>query len=210
MEEIRICPNHGFYRGESCSCGYKGEQILSKERVEKLGRFISGLLRHFPDKFNLEMDEDGWVDFNSLVKVVIKKYRWANQWLIMAIVSSDQKNRYEIKEGKIRARYGHSVSVKLSDYPDSKEDVLFYGTGEEEAQRIMEIGIKPVNQTFVHLSTTIEKSETVARFRTDTPVILEIDAKKARNDGIKLIKANDYIVLTEEIPPEYIIRAVKL
>jgi putative RNA 2'-phosphotransferase len=210
MEEIRVCPNHGFYRGELCSCGYKGEQILSKERVEKLGRFISGLLRHFPDKFNLEMDEDGWVDFNSLVRVVTKKYRWANQWLVMAIVSSDQKNRYEIREGKIRARYGHSVSVKLSDYPDSDEDVLFYGTGEEEAQRIMEIGIKPVNQTFVHLSTTVEKSETVARFRTDSPVILEIDAKKARRDGIKLIKANDYIVLTEKVPPEYITRAVKL
>jgi len=210
MEEIRVCPNHGFYRGEVCSCGYKGEQILSKERVEKLGRFISGLLRHFPDKFNLEMDENGWVDFNSLVKVVTKKYRWANQWLIMAIVSSDQKNRYEIKEGKIRAKYGHSVNVKLSDYPDSDEDVLYYGTGEEEAQRIMEIGIKPVNQTFVHLSTTIEKSETVARFRTDNPVILEVDAKRARDSGIRLIKANNYIVLTEKIPPEYIKRSIKL
>jgi len=210
MEEIRICPEHGFYRGELCTCGYRGEQVLDKERVERLGRFISGILRHFPDRLNLEMDENGWVDFNSIVKIVSRKYRWANQWLIMAIVGSDQKNRYELKEGKMRARYGHSVRVKLNDYPLSEEEVLYYGTGEEEAHRIMEIGLKPVNQTFVHLSTTAEKSEKVARFRTDNPVILEIDAKSARENGLRLIKANDYIVLTETVPPEFIIRAVKV
>jgi putative RNA 2'-phosphotransferase len=210
MEEIRVCPEHGFYRGELCICGYKGQQILNKEKVERLGRFISGILRHFPDKFNLEMDENGWVDFNSIVKIVSRKYRWANQWLIMAIVDSDQKTRYEIKEGKMRARYGHSVGVKLRDYLLSEEEVLYYGTGEEEAHRIMEIGLKPVNQTFVHLSTTVEKSEKVARFRTDNPVILEIDAKSARESGLRLIKANEYIVLAETVPPEFIIRTVKV
>lgn len=199
-----MCPEHGFYRGDLCGCGYRGETVLIKERVEKLGRFISGALRHFPQKLNLEMDENGWVDLNSLARIASKKYRWANKWLIKAIVDSDEKNRYEINDEKIRARYGHSVNVELNDYPLSEENSLYYGSGEEEAHRILEIGLKPVYQTFVHLSTTVEKSEKVARFRTDNPVILEVDVENARRNGLRFFKANDYIVLTKEIPPEFI------
>lgn len=206
MEEIRMCPEHGFYRGELCTCGYTGETILTKERVEKLGRFISGALRHFPQKLKLEMDENGWVDFDSLARIASKKYRWANQWLIKAIVDSDEKKRYEIKgeKEKIRARYGHSVNVALNDYPESEESTLYYGTGEEEAHRMLEIGIKPVSQTFVHLSTTVDKSERVAKFRTDSPMILVVDVESAKKSGLRFLKANDYIVLTKEVPPEYV------
>lgn len=210
MEEIRFCPIHGFYRGEVCQCGKKGEVILKRERVEKLGRFISGILRHFPERFGLSMDENGWVDFDNLVRVVRRKFKWANRWIIKALIYSDSKGRYELKDGKIRAKYGHSVNVELNDYPLAEEDILYYGTSEEEAQRLLEVGIKPVNQTYVHLSTTIEKSEEVARLRTDEPIILEIDAKKAKEDGIRIVKANDFIALAKEIPPKYIRKVIRL
>ncbi len=208
MEEIRFCPQHGFYRGELCSCGFKGEVVLEKEKVERLGKFISGLLRHFPHKFGLEMDENGWVDFEALARVVERKYRWASKWLIKALISSDVKKRYEVKNEKIRARYGHSIDLKLSDMPEANEDVLYYSTSEEEASRLLEIGIKPTNQCFVHLSTTFEKSLEVAFLRSEKPIIIEIDAKKAREDGIRIIKANDFIALAKEIPAKYIKKIV--
>ncbi len=210
MEDIRFCPEHGFYRGEVCKCGTRGELILEKEKVEKLGRLISGILRHFPDKFGLNIDENGWVNFESLVRAVRRRYKWVNKWIIKALIYSDEKKRYELNGDKIRARYGHSIDVELNDMPEAEEEVLYYGTSEEEAQRIIEIGIKPVNQTFVHLSSTIEKSEEVARLRTDNPIILEIDAKKARDDGIRIIKANDIIALAKEIPAKYIKRQIKI
>lgn len=204
MEEIRFCPSHGFYRGEACLCGVKGEVILSKEKVEKLGKFVSGILRHFPQKFGLEIDENGWVNFEALARVVSRKYRWANKWLLKAMVYSDEKKRYELRGDKIRARYGHSIYVKLDDMPEAEEDTLYYGTSEEEANRMLEIGIKPVNQTFVHLSTSIERSLEVAGLRTRKPIVFEIDAKQAKADGIKILKANDYIALAKEIPAKYI------
>ncbi|AKG91827.1 RNA:NAD 2'-phosphotransferase [Geoglobus ahangari] len=211
MEDVRICPEHGFYRGESCdTCGYVGEVVIPKDRVERLGKFISGVLRHFPDKFGLEMDENGWVDFERLLRIVSRRYRWANRWVVKALIYSDRKGRYELKDDRIRARYGHSVPVELNDMPEAEEDLLYYGTSEEESVRLLELGIKPVNQTFVHLSTTLEKSEEVARLRTDEPIILEVDARKARDDGIRLIKVNEHIVLAKEIPPEYILREIRL
>lgn len=204
MDEIRFCPSHGFYRGEMCSCGVKGEVVVGKDRVEKLGKFVSGVLRHFPQRFNLEIDENGWVSFEALAKVVSRKYRWANRWVLKAMVYSDEKKRYELKGDKIRARYGHSIDVKLSDMPEAEEDTLYYGTSEEEANRMLEIGIKPVNQAYVHLSTTIERSLEVASLRTKKPIVFEIDAKKAKEDGIRILKANDSIALAKEIPAKYI------
>jgi len=209
MEEIRFCPSHGFYRGETCACGVKGEIVVSKEKVERLGKFVSGVLRHFPQKFGLEIDENGWVSFEDLARLVSRKYRWANRWVLKALVYSDEKKRYEIRGDKIRARYGHSIDVKLNDMPEAQEDTLYYGTSEEEANRMMEIGIKPVNQAYVHLSTTIEKSLEVASLRTRNPIIFEIDAKRARADGIRILKANDSIALAKEIPSKYIKKMIQ-
>ncbi|MCS7119463.1 MAG: RNA 2'-phosphotransferase [Archaeoglobaceae archaeon] len=209
MEDIRFCPKHGFYRGELCSCGFKGEIVLRKEKVERLGKFVSGVLRHFPQKFDLEIDENGWVNFESLVKVVEKKYRWASRWILKALVYSDVKKRYELRDDKIRARYGHSIDVKLSDMPEATEDSLYYSTSEEEASRLLEIGIKPVNQSYVHLSTNFEKSIEVAALRSKKPIILEIDAKKSREDGIKILKANDFIALAKEVPAKYIKKVIQ-
>lgn len=209
MEDIRFCPEHGFYRGELCSCGFKGEVVLKKEKAERLGKFVSGILRHFPEKFGLKVDKNGWVDFESLVRVLEKKYRWANEWVLKALVYSDKKMRYELKEGKIRARYGHSIEVVLDDMPEATEETLYYSASEEEASRLLELGIKPVNQCFAHLSTTFEKSVEVAILRSKKPTIFEIDAKRAREDGIRIIKANDYIALAKEIPAKYIKKIIQ-
>gem|GEM_PF-5634075 len=48
----------------------------------------------------------------------------------------------------------------------------------------------------------------MASIRTDTPIVLEIDARKAREDGIRIVKANDQIALAEEIPAKYIKRQI--
>ncbi|MCS7121497.1 MAG: RNA 2'-phosphotransferase [Archaeoglobaceae archaeon] len=206
MEEVRFCPEHGFYRGKECKCGKLGEVVLEAEKVEKVGRFMSGILRHFPDRFGLNVDENGWVNFESLVRVLKKKFKWVDKWVVKAIVMSDFRERYEIRGDKIRARYGHSIDIKLNDMPEADEEVLFYGTSEEEAQRIVEVGIKPVNRTFIHLTTSVEKSLEAAKQHSDNPVIFEVDAKTARRDGIKIVKANKFIALAREIPPKYIKR----
>lgn len=206
MEEVRFCSEHGFYRGKNCRCGKVGEVVLEAEKVEKLGRLISGILRHFPDKFGLKVDENGWVNLDSLVRALKKNFKWVDKWVLKIIVSSDPKERYEIRENKIRARYGHSIDVELRDMPEADEDVLFYATSEEEAQRLTEVGIKPVNRKFVHLATSAEKSLEAARVRSNNPVLFEVDAKSAKKDGIKIIKANRYIALAKEVPAKYVKR----
>ncbi|MEA2046118.1 MAG: RNA 2'-phosphotransferase [Euryarchaeota archaeon] len=200
---IRRCPEHGFFRGEVCPCGEPGQVLLDDERTEKLGRLVAGALRHFPDDLGLAIDSRGWVDLDSLTKAIRTRYRWADKDLLIALVQSDPKKRYEIEERCIRARYGHSVDVDL-DYPTNTVPALYYGASEEEAGRILEVGLKSASQRYVHLSTTLEKAWFVGTFRTKIPIIIEVDARAAQNDGITMMTVSEAIVISENIPPIYL------
>jgi putative RNA 2'-phosphotransferase len=200
--EIKQCPVHGFFRGPECSCGNPGRFVLSSYKAEKLGKIISGALRHFPTDLGLDMDEHGWVRLDDLIRVIERKYPWARPYHVEAMFDTDDKGRYERKGDMVRARYGHSVGIKL-DFPEADFDLLYYGTSEEEADRILEIGLKPVNQHYVHLSKSIEEAVKVACIRTEHPVIIEVNARQAQEKGIHILDAGP-VCLAHQVPPEFI------
>ncbi len=200
---IKKCQNHGFFRGEACACGEAGTLILSDEQTERLGRFISGALRHFPDDLGLAMNQHGWVDVDVLCDAMRTRYKWANKEKLFSIIKSDEKGRYEVKGNKIRARYGHSVDIDL-DYPENALPELYYGASREEVDILLEKGIRPIKQRYVHLSTSVEKATEVAKIHTEDPVLLVISAEEARNDGVALLAATENIVLAEVIPAKYL------
>lgn len=200
---IKKCPVHGAFRGTECKCGETGSLILDDEQTERLGRFISGALRHFPDDLGLAMNQHGWVDMDVLCDAMRTRYKWANKDKLLSIIESDEKGRYEIQGRKIRARYGHSVNIDL-DYPENALPELFYGASREEVDILLEKGIRPIKQRYVHLSTSVEKALEVARIHTDDPVLIRIDAAEAQQNGVKMLSATDNIVLSEEIPPQYL------
>jgi putative RNA 2'-phosphotransferase len=196
---IKHCSHHGFFRGECCECSAVGTLVLDEAKTEQLGRLVAGALRHFPDDLGLAMDSRGWVDLMSLGDVIHKRHRWADRNMLVALVESDPKKRYEINNDKIRARYGHSVNVDL-DHPENRLPYLYYGANEEEADRILEIGLKSASQRYVHLSTTPEKAWQVGTFRTGNPKVIQIDSASAQDSGIRMMKVNDDIVLSEPVP----------
>jgi putative RNA 2'-phosphotransferase len=200
---IRRCPQHGFFRGEHCECGSAGQLLLDETKTEQLGRLVAGCLRHFPGDLGLVMDGQGWVDLTSLGQVVASRHRWAGKELVIALVQSDSKQRYEIAGDRVRARYGHSMDVEL-DHPENELPRLYYGASEEEADRILEIGIKPASQKYVHLSTTAEKAWHVATFRTGNPRVIQAEAAAAQQAGVKMMTVNDDIVISDMIPARFL------
>jgi putative RNA 2'-phosphotransferase len=200
---IKNCQKHGFFRRDVCTCGDAGTLILNDEQTERLGRFISGALRHFPDDLGLAMNQHGWVDVDFLVDAMRTRYKWSSKEKLFSIIESDEKGRYELKGNKIRARYGHSVDVDL-DYDENTQPELYYGASREEVDILLEKGIRPVKQRYVHLSTSADKAREVAKIHTEDPVLLVINAREAQNDGVAILSATENIVLSDEIPPQYL------
>ncbi|MEF8848085.1 MAG: RNA 2'-phosphotransferase [Candidatus Thermoplasmatota archaeon] len=202
------CKKHGYYRDETCPiCGEKGKFIMNDKEMSALSRIMAGALRHFPDKMGVEMDGRGWVDISSLIEAIgtgRSGFNWLRPYHIEALVYTDPRGRYQIDGGMVRATYGHSIEVNLNDLPKSDLEEFYYPVTEEEADIIVEGGLHPTDRNKVHLSGTVEKALEAGRVRTDNPLILKINGKKARGDGIDIYKAGNDVYITDRIDAKYI------
>lgn len=205
---LRECREHGYFRAEYCPvCGEEGRFLMNSEELDRLSRTLAGILRHFPERFDLEVDRYGFVDLRRFVDAIQAKqrrYHWLRPHHILAIIETDNKGRYEFKNGMIRATYAHSFDVDLDPSNVGIPDALYYPATEEEVDIILETGIKPSDRKRVHLSKTIGDAVNAGRVRTESPVILEVDVKSASDDGVVIQKAGKTVYLAEEIDRKYL------
>jgi len=169
----------------------------------KVSKYMSYLLRHNPD--GLSMDEYGYVDLDKLVRKIRERFQ-VDENFIRKIVENSERRRFEISGNKIRALYGHSIPISLELEEDTSKKVFYHGTTPEAALKILREGLKPMKRRWVHLSPTVKIAREIGYRRTRSPVILEIDAERARRDGFKFYKATDKVYLCQAIPPKYIKR----
>src|SRR2546421_12155152 len=107
---LKECRSHGYFREEFCPhCGDEGKFLLNDEEVEILGRTMAGVLRHFPERYGLEMDAHGWVDlrdFLTAVPIRSGRLRVLRQHHGAGLIETGPKGRYPFEDGKIRATDG--------------------------------------------------------------------------------------------------------
>lgn len=171
--------------------------FLDENQRERLSRLMAFHLRH---DAAIERTPEGFVDIQKLTEVIRRKIKWVKPQHIREVAIFDTKGRYELDRQLIRARYGHSVEVKL-DYPEANVDVLYYAVAPEAVPRATAEGLKPLARKMVHLSPTVERALEAGRVRTENPVVLEVDVKKAKELGIKILRASDRVYLAPEVPP---------
>ncbi len=175
---------------------------MSGELRTRISRYMSYLLRHNPE--GLRMDERGYVSLSDLLEKLRRRFPQVDEELVREIVEKSERRRFEIRGGRIREVYGHSIPVNLDLKEDKEVRVLYHGTTPEAAEKILKTGLKPMKRRWVHLSPTIDVAIRVGMRRARKPAILEIDAEKARRNGIRFYKATDQVYLTEYVPPKYI------
>ena len=180
---------------------------MNDAELNSLSRIVAGALRHFPDKLGLMMDGKGWVDISSFIDSLGTSrsgFNWLRPHHIEALVKTDPRERYQIDGGMIRATYGHTIDVTLDDLPIAELDEYFYPVTEEEAEIIIEGGLHPTDRKKVHLSGSIEKALEAGHVRTEDPLVLKIDGKKARKDGVNIYRAGKDVYIADEIDGKYI------
>ncbi len=199
--DLGTCRACGDFEGR-CRCG-KGRILLSYDKRVAVSKFLSGLLRHYAKKFGVKVDEHGWADLSEVTKIVREKYGVGRK-AIELIVKFDEKGRFEIRNGRIRARYGHSIDV-VTDWSESDAipDKLYHATPAKNLRSIMKYGLLPMKRKEVHMCETQHEAIEVGRRHCSDPVLLEIDAKKAVASGISIRKKGK-VYTADRIPPEFI------
>jgi len=208
---LRECQDHGYFRGDTCPiCGDAGRFLMNDQELEQIGRTMAGALRHFPEKFELTMDSQGFVpmrDFVNALKKQRDRWHWVRPHHVIAIIETDPKGRYQVSNDLIRATYGHSISLELNLPTDHIPETLYYPTSKEETDIILETGLKPSDRKMVHLSKTYQDAMNAGKVRVEDPVILEVNAKRAVDEGVVIQRAGRTVFLVQDISSQYLKRA---
>ena len=162
------------------------------------GKQLSFLLRHDTE---YSFDEHGYREVQDLVQ----NHGFTNDEIV-ELVETNDKQRYEFNDdkSKIRARQGHSVNVNVDLKETLPPDVLFHGTATRFLESIREKGILKMSRNYVQLSEKIDTAMEVGG-RHGNPVVLGVDTKTMREDGIKFYLSNNNVWLTEFVDSKYIL-----
>jgi RNA:NAD 2''-phosphotransferase len=203
---IRECEEHGYYRDEYCPiCGEEGKFLMSDYEVEKMGRTMAAILRH--GKFDLDMDDQGFVDMRDIISVVKEnnpRMKWLRPHHIEAMAETDPKGRYQISGSEVRATYGHTIELNLRLPVDNIPDTLYYPSSVDECEALIEAGLFPTDRALVHLSLTYKDALKAGSMKTDDPVILAIDTVGCIDAGIEIGKAAKTVFLCDQVPSEFL------
>ena len=205
---LRQCRTHGHFSGTNCpTCNAEGKFIMSDRESNSLGRILALVLRHAPEKFNVEMDLNGWVNSRELSESIQKQrkhFHWIRGWHFEAIANADEKGRYQVEGEMIRATYGHSIELELDLPTDEIPESLYWPCDLESVPTHMELGITAGDRKHVHLSRTISNAMEAGHVRISRPAILEVDTTRAIADGFTIWRAGKTVFLCEEMPAEYL------
>jgi putative RNA 2'-phosphotransferase len=173
----------------------------------RLSKTVARALRHAPEQFGLELDEHGWTPVQDLLDAL----RWRRpEWKslteadLATMIERSTKRRYEMRDGKIRAYYGHSVQEKVLKATAEPPETLYHGTTAEAAKLILREGLRSMNRQYIHLSTDPSTAWQVGKRRSAEPVILKVQAAEAHRSGIRFYPGNEDVWLADTIPPKFI------
>ncbi|HVX45058.1 MAG TPA: RNA 2'-phosphotransferase [Mycobacteriales bacterium] len=174
---------------------------------QELSKVVSHALRHEPWRYELELDARGWVPVEQLLEAVRPlRPRWSGLAAadLERMIATSQKTRHEMSGGKIRALYGHSVPQRLERVAAAPPDVLYHGTSPRVLESIRVAGLVPMSRQYVHLSPTVAVAREVGGRKSDSPVLLEVDAARAHAEGVAFYRGNDVVWLADAVPPQYL------
>ena len=174
--------------------------------LESLSKLMSYILCHRPDEFGLFLDEDGFVSLKEFHQAIVEENGWSfvRKSHLMDIINYADRQRFELREGKIKAIYGHSLPAKLNYVPVAPPKLLYHAATRKSYPHILEKGLSPVNRQYVHLTLNKELALRTGKRRDNKPVLLEIMAQRASREGIKFYCLKQLIYFAETIPPSYI------
>ena len=178
---------------------------MNEQKLKKVSKSLSYVLRHRPDSVGLELSDSGWVAVEDLIAAFKRSGKTMSRELLEVVVTKNDKKRFEFSEAgdQIRARQGHSTDVDLGYEAATPPDVLYHGTATKNLESIHQKGLIKANRHHVHMSTNKETMLDVAR-RHGKPVLLAIDAKRMLADGHEFFVTGNNVWLTDHVPPEYL------
>ncbi|MCC9609227.1 RNA 2'-phosphotransferase [Blastopirellula sp. JC732] len=178
---------------------------MDEKQLKSTSKFLSLVLRHQPDKIGVELDEQGWIDVDTLLAAMNRSGKKLTVEQLREVVTKNDKQRFKFSDDqrRIRANQGHSVEVELGYEPAEPPEFLLHGTPAGSVAIILETGLKKMARHHVHLHHDRETASAVGQ-RRGKPVLLQVASGRMHGDGYLFYVTPNQVWLTDEVPPAYI------
>lgn len=183
--------------------------MTDRRRLVKLSKFLALILRHQPERFALELDDEGWASLSEVMEILrgLPNFRWARRTDVMSVVeggTGDGKRRFEVEGGRIRARYGHSLARPIRYAPCTPPPVLYHGTSPGALSSIRSEGLLPGDRQYVHLSPDRQTAVRVGVRHHRHPVVLTVRTAEAHAAGVEFYRADEAVYLAKHVPAGFL------
>jgi len=184
------------------------EQQSKDKQIKGLSKYLSYLLRHHPEKVNLELDEFGWTDVNELIEKINTNStngNALNRTLLEKVVANNNEKRFAFNEDntKIRASQGHSITINLGYEAIEPPTYLYHGTATRFLESIKEKGLQKMQRHHVHLSEHKATAVDVGK-RHGKVIVLVVKSKEMHEAGHEFFVSKNKVWLTDIVPVEFI------
>lgn len=178
---------------------------MSKHEGNRGSHKLSWLLRHGANEAGLDMDGAGWAAIDDVLRT-LRMSRTA----LETVVEENNKARFEVRGGRIRACQGHSTqgmpvtqgALEASWDRFEGEGPVWHGTRIAALASIAREGILPGERTHVHLA---EATDSTVGKRANVDVMLEVSPALLASSGLFLFVSPNGVILAREVPPPAII-----
>lgn len=178
---------------------------MNSKHLVKTSKFLSLVLRHKPQTIDIQLDDQGWVAIDLLLRKAADHGRDIDRDLLERVVTTNDKQRFAISEDglRIRANQGHSVEIDLDLPPVAPPETLYHGTVERFLDSIRRMGLIKGSRRHVHLSADLETAKRVGD-RRGSAVILIVRAGEMHGAGREFYVSKNQVWLTDQVPTEFI------
>ena len=159
-----------------------------------------------PDEFGLVPDKEGYITIKEFIKAVNEEPNMAyvRESHIREVLLHNRDDVFEINEKKIR-------SIKRNFTPVDKEQdrvhppkTLYKGIKRKTYPYVLKSGLLPGSSEHIAMTKDKDLAVRIARRLDQKPIILEIKAEVATENGIPLFLFGDFIYLTNRVPIQFI------
>ncbi|MFF2327624.1 MULTISPECIES: RNA 2'-phosphotransferase [unclassified Streptomyces] len=176
---------------------------MDERRTVKVSKYLSKHLRHQPERIGITLDPHGWVAIDDLLRATARHHFPITRTELDHVVTFNDKRRFAVEDGRIRASQGHTVPVDLALPPAEPPAFLYHGTVGRALDAIHSEGLRPMNRTHVHLSPDRDTATRVGA-RRGRPVVLSVDAAAMHRAGHTFYVSANGVWLTASVPPAFL------
>ena len=175
-------------------------------RVVNLSRLMSYMLGTRPDEFGLVPNTDGYIPIKEVLKAISEEpgSGYVRESHVKEVLLNDVDAVFEMSGKEIRSRNRTFAPVDKERHAGPPSKILFKGVKRKAYPFILGAGLLRGSQEHIVLTTDKDLAIRIASRSEQNPVMLEIRAGAAHENGIAFCPFGQSLYLADEIPVHFI------